>query len=277
MKRTLCALLCFGLHLPALAQDRSYDLVAGAESETISVWDAEGDPKGVVIFGHGWGGKPESYDKLIEPWTRLGFTVEAPLNLDSASHPRNATLPPEDAGLARSQAIIGQRMVTMLALREAVAERGLPVVLAGHSFGAFVAMTNGEGKWTFGDLDGPEPVAVMAFSSPGAIPMLVTDSSYAELDLPYLMVTGTKDSSGATMPTWEVHRFAFDRSPVGDKYLAIVDGGEHNLVSFEDETLAAPIGELTARFLRAYALGDEQARGLLATQPVGDGITLEVR
>lgn len=263
------------LSAPLSAQDGSYELLIGDVQEVVSVWEAEGEAKGVVLFGHGWGAEPELYDRLFDGWTKQGFTVEAPLNLDSEDHPRHAALPPE--GFARSQAIIGQRMQTMLDLRAIAGERDLPVVLAGHSFGSFVAMTQGEGKWAFGALEGPRPDAVIAFSSPGQIPMLVPETTYETLDLPYMMVTGTKDATGTSMPTWEAHRLAFDRSVAGDKYLLVVEDGGHNLAALGEDAPADALIEWSGRFLSAYALDDEAAKAALASEDGEGRITIERR
>ncbi len=263
------------LSASALAHDRTYEIETDGQNETIFVWDAHGETKGVVLFGHGWGGQPANYDRLIDGWTELGFTVEAPLNLDSDAHPRHASLPPE--GMSRTVAIVGQRMETLLSMREAAEERGLPVVLAGHSFGGFVAMTHGEGKWFQGPLEGPEPAAVIAFSSPGAVPPLVSETTYSSLDVPFMMVTGTKDSTGTSMPTWQVHRFAFDRSNPGDKYLVVVDERGHNLIALDDEELVQPIITWSGNFLSAYASADASAKAALASDPIEGRITVERR
>lgn len=257
------------------AQDRSYELSVDNNNEVISVWEAEGEPKGAILFGHGWGAEPALYHRLFDGWTKLGFTVEVPLNLDSKVHSRHKALPPE--GLPRSQAIIGQRMRTLIELRNVVSKRGSPVVLAGHSFGSFVATAQGEGKWAFGPLEGPRPVAILAFSSPGIIPMLVPDSAYETLNLPFMMVTGTKDTTGTSMPTWEAHRLAFDRSIKGDKYLVVVQDGGHNLAVLADETPAEAIVEWSSRFLSAYALNDEAAKTRLAASDGEGRIALERR
>ena len=260
---------------PLSAQDRSYELSVSENDEVISVWEAEGEPKGIVLFGHGWGAEPFLYDRLFEGWTKLGFTVEAPLNLDSEEHPRHQTLPHD--GFPRSQVIIGQRMRTMIELRNAAAESGLPVVLAGHSFGSFVATTQGEGKWAFGPIEGPRPAAILAFSSPGVIPMLVPDTAYETLDLPFMMVTGTKDATGTAMPTWEAHRLAFDRSVEGDKYLLVVEDGGHNLAALAEGTPADAIVYWSGKFLSAYAFDDEAAKTTLASSEGEGRITLERR
>lgn len=259
----------------AFAHDRAYEVEIEGQKETIFVWNADGEAKGVVLFGHGWGGKPADYDRLITGWTDLGFTVEAPLNLDSSTHARHASLPP--AGMPRTIAIVGQRMKTLLALREAAAARALPVVLAGHSFGGFVAMVHGEGKWFQGPLPGPKPAAVLAFSSPGSVPPLVSDTTYTSLDVPFMMVTGTKDTSGTSMPTWQVHRFAFDRSNPGDKYLVVVDEGGHNLAGLDDAELVQPIIAWSGNFLTAYTTGDVSAKAALAKDPTKGRVTVERR
>ena len=261
--------------MPLSAQDRSYELAVEADEETIAVWNAEGEAKGIILFGHGWGAEPSQYDSLFDGWTKLGFTVEVPLNLDSETHPRHDALPPE--GFPRSQAIIGRRMQTMQALRDVAAERNLPVVLAGHSFGSFVAMVQGEGKWAFGPIEGPQPAAVLAFSSPGQVPMLVPDDAYETLDLPFMMVTGTSDATGTSMLTWEAHRLAFDRSIEGNKYLVVFEDGGHNLAVLNDDDLAQTIIDWTGRFLSAYALDDETAKEHLSSANAGEGIVVERR
>ncbi|WP_145916963.1 alpha/beta hydrolase [Erythrobacter sp. QSSC1-22B] len=275
IKFFLSAFVIAFLNAAALAHDRTYEIETDGQKETIFVWDAHGETKGVVLFGHGWGGQPANYARLIDGWTDLGFTVEAPLNLDSDAHLRHASLPP--VGMPRMVAIVGQRMETLLSLREAAKERGLPVVLAGHSFGGFVAMSHGEGKWFEGPLEGPEPAAVIAFSSPGALPPLVSDATYSSLDVPFMMVTGTNDSTGTSMPTWEVHRFAFDRSNPGDKYLVVVVEGGHNLDALDDEELAQPIITWSGNFLSAYASADASAKAALASDPIEGRITVERR
>lgn len=270
---SILSIVTFGA--PARAQDRSYEIEVQGQSETIQVWDAKGEPKGLILFGHGWGGRPASYERLFEGWAERGFAVEAPLNLDSGAHPRNASLPRD--GMTSAVAIVGQRMLTMLSLREAAAARGLPVVLAGHSFGGYVAMSHGEGRWFQGELPGPAPAAVLALSSPGVVPPLVTDETYVGLAVPFMMVTGTQDATGSSMPTWEVHRFAFDRSRAGEKYLLVVEDGGHNLAALDDESLAAPLLAWTSDFLKAYATGDATARAALARNPESPRIRVERR
>lgn len=260
---------------PLSAQDRTYELAIEDRNEVISVWDAEGETRGIILFGHGWGAEPAMYNRLFDGWSKLGFAVEAPLNLDSENHPRHEALPPD--GFPRSQAIIGQRMQTMLELRDFAAKRDLPVVLAGHSFGSFVATAQGEGKWAFGLLEGPRPAAILAFSSPGKIPMLVPESAYETLDLPFMMVTGTKDATGTSMPTWEAHRLAFDRSIEGNKYLVVVEDGGHNLAVLGDDAPAEALIDWSGRFLSAYALLDEASKANLASSDSEEGIAIERR
>ncbi len=168
-------------------------------------------------------------------------------------------------------------MQTMLELRDFAAKQDLPVVLAGHSFGSFVATTQGEGKWAFGSLEGPSPAAILAFSSPGKIPTLVPENAYETLDLPFMMITGTNDATGTTMPTWEAHRLAFDRSVEGNKYLVVVEDGGHNLAALGDDAPAETLIDWSGRFLSAYALDDEEAKANLATSDSVDGIAIERR
>lgn len=265
---------------PALAQDRSETITAGGTEFEVQVWDAAGEePRGIILFGHGWGGAPANYDRIMRSWSERGYTVRAAINFDSSAHPEADTL--DANSMAGLQKVVGGRFEVIAVEREAAAETGLPVVLAGHSFGAMVSQFHAEGKWAFGPLEGPKPAGVMVFSSPGAVPMLVTPTSYSSLDVPYMMVTGTADDVGAGARVWEEHRFGFDRSKKGDKTLVVVKEGKHNLIAFREEegeeVLFEPISTLTGLFLDAYAGGDNMARTALAEVEDTELLTIERR
>ncbi|MEN3972716.1 alpha/beta fold hydrolase [Sphingomicrobium sp. XHP0235] len=264
--------------VPAAAQDRSMELETTNGASKVEIWDASGDtPKGVILYGSGWGGSPSNYSTLLEGLSAAGYAVYAPVTLDSRQH---ADYSQENfSGMTGAQAIITDRMAATVALRDWFEAQmpEMPVVLSGHSFGSFVALTHAEGSWAFGPIPGPDIDAVLTYSSPGNVPMLVSDTSYTTIDLPLMMVTGTKDVGGQTFAQWEAHRLAFDRSVAGDKYLLVVEDGEHSLPRFLDESLTEPVLAASIAFLDAYVDKSAAALALLADGLEADRITIERR
>ena len=147
--------------------------------------------------------------------------------MDSREHPHTKDYP----GLASWKT----RVEDMRAL---IAHIGpAPFVAAGHSYGGLVALA----------LGGANPVApqgmalplfprlaraVMAFSPPAPIPVLVTEAGYAALRVPALVQTGTKDLvPGIPTPDpegWRGHLVPFTAAaPGGQRYGLVLEGVNH--------------------------------------------------
>jgi alpha-beta hydrolase superfamily lysophospholipase len=122
----------------------------------LRIWEPA-KAQGVIIFSHGAGGSPDSYDALFESWKAAGFLVVAPLHTDSSQYPnldRSILTRIADDGAAMVQYI--KLMVTWafhtriadVAAAQAWAARAapdLPYAYAGHSYGALIAMIRGGG------------------------------------------------------------------------------------------------------------------------------------
>jgi pimeloyl-ACP methyl ester carboxylesterase len=119
--------------------------------------------------------------------------------------------------------------------------------------------------------------AVLAFSSPGAIPQLINSRTYATLSAPLLMVTGDKDIVPGFVPDAAAHRLPFDTAPAGDKLLVTVRGGGHDLASTADPATAAAIADLGLAFLDTHLAGDRIARRRLGRMTTTSLFTLERR
>lgn len=235
----------------------------------ISIWTAP-DERGVVVFSHGYNGSPTAYQQLLSAWAAHGFTVIAPLHVDSLRHPEQAKY---DNRAAFSTRLLDLGVARALARH---AHPGKPLIVAGHSFGSLMSLIEGGAVTVAGPMGDPAVKGVIAFSSAGNIPNVVTPETYRTLDGPLLMITGDRDLVPGFADDWRDHRAAFDASPAGDKTLLIFSGADHQLPGTADGERFDQIVQATEDFLDAYALNDAAARARLQTF-AAEGVTVERR
>lgn len=236
----------------------------------VSVWTAA-DEQAVIVFGHGWGGQPAAYRRIISYWTAHGFTVVAPMHTDSMQHPQQAEATP--------QSIFMTRIVDLAVVRGYVkaSHPGKPLIAAGHSFGSLNALMEAGAVTIAGPQGDPDIKVVVALSTPGLIPQLVNPSTFATVNTPVLIVTGDADLVPGFVTNPLDHRAAFDTSPAGDKMLLTFAGGDHSLVGNADAADFELIAATTVDFMRAHALDDAAARARLDALTAPEGVTLERR
>lgn len=283
---TLAALalsLAFAPLTPAFAQTAPAPAVASALEAThveltapdgraidVSVWQAA-DERGVVVFSTGFGGSPAAYSRILSTWVADGFTVVAPLHVDSLRHPEHARYD--------SRAAFSTRLVDLGVTRAFVraAHPGKPIIAAGHSFGSLMSLIEGGAMTVAGPLGDPDVRAVIAFSSAGDLPNVVLPETYARLNTPTLMITGDADLVEGYVTDWHAHRSPFDRSPAGDKMLLVFAGADHSLVRNADADDFDLIVTATIDWLEAYGLGDAAALARLAALTAPAGVEIERR
>ena len=242
---------------PAIAADtkvaaQTVDLaVSPTRSTSMMVWKPA-TVRGVALFSTGHGSAPENYGQLADLLTANGFAVLAPLHVDSRRHPDRAKF-----GMMNG---FFERFADLRAA-SAYADTqfpGVPTIAVGHSFGSLIALCLGGALPYIGKLRNPAVKAVLCFSTPGKIPNLVQPTAYATLDVPTLLVTGTKD----VVPGWATdpadHLYPIESAPAGDKFALVVTGADHDLV--EQETPFARAASAVTHFVRGYGLGDAAAR-----------------
>ncbi|HZV83353.1 MAG TPA: alpha/beta hydrolase [Brevundimonas sp.] len=236
----------------------------------VSVWEAP-DERGVVVFSHGYNGSPAAYERLLARWVEHGFTVVAPLHVDSRRHPDHAR---HDGPSAFST-----RVADLAVTRGFVktTRPGKAIVAAGHSFGSLMSYIQAGALTVAGPQGDPDIKAVIALSSAGDLPGVVLPGAYAGLDLPLLSITGDMDLVPGFVSDWRAHRSAFDASPRGDKTLIIFEGGDHSLVRTADEQDFDLVVRATRDFLSAHALGDPGARTRLNRLDAPSGVIIERR
>lgn len=207
---------------------RSWEL-AGPDGRAIAVteWRPVGRVRGTILFSHGAGSAPQYYPDFVAAWLGAGFRVLAPLHVDSREHPRTKDYP----GLASWKA----RIEDMQGLIAHLGEE--PFVAAGHSYGGLVALTLGGAEAVppqglAGPLVPRLARAVLAFSPPAPVPVLMTAAGYATLKVTALVQTGTRDvppGNAASDPeSWRGHLIPFTAAaPGGHRYGLVLNGVDH--------------------------------------------------
>ena len=236
----------------------------------VSAWSAK-DEQAVIVFSHGWNSDPARYHRIIKYWTDHGFTVIAPMHTDSLQHPRHAE------GDQRS--FVMTRIVDHAVVRgyAQASHPGKPMIAAGHSFGSFNSLMAAGAVSVAGPLGDPAVKAVIAISTPGVVPGLVSPSTYATVAAPVLIVTGDADLVQGFVTDPRDHRAAFDASPAGDKMLMTFAGGDHGFIGKAGPADFELMAATTVDFMRAHALGDAAAQARLDALTAPEGVTIERR
>lgn len=242
---------------PAIAADtkvapQTVDLAVSATRTTsMMVWKPAA-VRGVALFSTGHGSAPEKYGQLAHLLTANGFAVLAPLHVDSLRHPDRAKF-----GMMNG---FFERLADLRAASTYADAQfpGVPTIAVGHSFGSLIGLCLGGALPYLGKLRNPAVKAVLCFSTPGKIPNLVQPTAYTTLDVPTLLVTGTKD----VVPSWATdpadHLYPIESAPAGDKYALVVADADHALV--QQDAAFARVAPAATSFIRGYGLGDAAAR-----------------
>lgn len=218
--------------------------------------------RGAAIFGHGLGGAPGNYPKLIAALNERGWLVVAPTHFDSLARRDPVRLDDRILFTAFQARVDEQGAAARLAKREAP---GLPLVAVGHSFGAlFAAMKGGALAGLAPTARDPDVRASLMFSSPGRIPGVAVPQNFASMQVPLMTVTGTRDVVGGFIPDARAHLTAFEGAPAGRKLALIVQGGGHNLIERDAGPGRDRALEAALDFLDAHGRGDRAAAARLA-------------
>lgn len=264
-------------------------------------------PRGTVVFCHGLGSSRAAYGGLTDTWAAHGYVVIQPtfpdaigqiaverpeLGLDPGADLSGWTAMPEiraamhgvlhDSDYWMHRVRIVQAIMDGLGgiLGQTCPEaRGLPVAVAGHSFGAYTTQLfagaeidlPGHGATRFGD---KRFAAALILSGQGLDQQGLREGSWDGLTGPVLTVTGTRDG-GAKGQDWHWKCHPYELGPAGDKYLMVLEEGDHYLGGFApgDEGIIAQkdaVRGATLAFLDAYLARQMCAQNWLRL--VEDGI-----
>lgn len=257
--------------IAAPAATETIDLTVGSRTTKLTIWRPAAAPRGVLLFSTGHGSWPARYEAMAGTLVADGYAVLAPLHVDSMQFADREKFSPQQGFLER----IADMKAT--SAHAATVFPGVPVAAMGHSYGSLIGFGMGGALANLLPMRDTSVTAVLAFSSPGAIPGLVRPGAWQSLEVPAMMVTGTEDRVPGFVTDSTDHLQAIEQSPADDKYALVIRDGGHGLVG---ETGTAPFtrAQLAARrFLAAYLPPDAEARTALGTMPVAPGDRYIVR
>jgi pimeloyl-ACP methyl ester carboxylesterase len=256
-------------------------------------------PRGVtsarpIVFSHGALSSPMTYRELISQWVSQGYVVLAPQHDDAiieqgptirktnvrepSEWPISALLQDPSAWEKRVQSC--RACLDIADMVEGFTGVKLDLsrpVVAGHGYGAYIAMTllgatvtGPDGKpMSFHD---PRFFSGIFMSPQGPGVMGLTDGSWKDLAAPGLFLVGENDLDFTGQPC-EVKAKAYQLSHPGYKHLGILKGGTANSFSGQmarsnegEARLFEAIRAMTTAFVRAYADYDQAAFKDMTTQ-----------
>ncbi len=250
------------------------------------------DPAPVVLFSHGLGGSVLAATFLGHHWAGRGYLVLFMQHPGSDSSILEG-VPPSGLLAAFNAAASAQNLILRIGDVSAIIDQlelwnidpehelyqrmNLEQLgMSGHSFGARTTQTtSGEiVPWLPYATKDPRIKAAMPFSA--SVPNQETaEEVLQDADIPWLVMTGTEDTSPVGDTTVEDRLAVFPALPAGDKYELVLFEGEHN--AFTDGANGAngdrnpahhpTIEALSTAFWDAYLLGDVAALQWLT----GDG------
>ena len=202
----------------------------------------------VVVFSHGANGSPRTHDPLLRFWASHGFAVLAPAHADAAAagakDPAAESLrePAADAATDAKNWDGRARDLAFVAAATAAVEAAVPALqgrldegrvgVAGQSSGALAAMllagtavdvSKKEKDRSFAD---PIPKAFLLLSPPGRGQQGLTEKSWAAVERPLMVVTGTRDPGVRNKDdSWRLD--SYQLSPAGQKYAVFIEGASH--------------------------------------------------
>jgi dienelactone hydrolase len=178
----------------------------------------------LILFSHGANAAPDRYRALLDAWAADGFIAAAPRHVESEDNP--------DRGLYDSAAVRVTRIEDYAAVDAAMAiEFGpdIPVIAAGHSYGAIIAQAAGGAQLLGGlpRLTARKPRAVIAISPPPLLPGFIGAEGLSAIDAPTLNIMGDQDIMPGFVDRWEQHLAGYEVQRTDQAYALVFAGIDH--------------------------------------------------
>jgi dienelactone hydrolase len=289
----------------AVVSDADITLNDSSRSREIPVQVSYPDGPGpfpVIVFSHGAGGSGQTVRLLSRFWATHGFVVLAPTHADSVKG-RDPTLESmrETAADAAQDPKAWEnraRDIAFVIAASAAVEARVPALkgklddarvgVGGHSYGAFTAellagatveLSKGAKPKSFAD---PNPKAFLLLSPPGKGQQGLTDKSWATVDRPLMVVTGSRDWGVKNQdPSWRLD--AYQLSMPGNKYAVLIEdasslsqtglaaepgatlprGKGKNVTADEEVAIFKDVKIATLAFWEAFLKGDARSKAFI--------------
>ena len=181
----------------------------------------------LVVVSHASGGSNRAYPGLTSHWASFGYVVVRVSHADNDTN-IDAMTTALWRDRARDVSLVLDNLTQLAERYPELAGKidANRIAVAGHGRGAMTALMLGglrtfPGANTYAD---PRVKAVVAMSPAGPNDAWgFTNDSFAEIRIPALYLTGTRDAGATETETPEWRARAFELSPAGDKWLVIVE------------------------------------------------------
>ena len=178
-----------------------------------------------AVISHGTFAGSHDYDAIAQPLIERGYHVAIPVHPDSKSHPLNTRFSPKNYTAYRIED--HQLILEHIAQNYGADTKWVSI---GHSFGAvptayFAGASPDESLLKESALG--QPSHAITLSPPGIIPNVLTDESFAKLQSPTLIVTGTEDIVPTMIEDWRDHLDMYQGAPKGKAKAIIFEGQDH--------------------------------------------------
>lgn len=273
------------------------DVTDGRRRRTIPVrvyLPDQSDPAPVVLFSHGLGGTRYGSAYLGERWARRGYVVVyvqhpgsddsvwkgAPLLRRNAAMRKAASAENFRLRVEDIPAVLNELVRWNAKDRHPLRDRLDPtrVGMSGHSFGAVTTQAvSGQAFGALGARFTDRRIKAAIAFSPSSPRAGSVSQAFAAVAIPWMLMTGTRDTSPIGDVTVESRLAVFPALPRGDKYELVLHDAEHSAFTdralFGDRVPRNPnhhraILALSTAFWDAYLRDDTDAKRWLKSEAV---------
>jgi predicted dienelactone hydrolase len=189
----------------------------------------------LIVISPGFGGSHRSYVGLSSYWAGNNYVVirvnhaDRTANVNSPDDVWANATPADWRNRVRDVTFVLDSIPTLTQRFPELAGKidATKIGVAGHGYGAHTAMLLGGARTFPGSVSYADPrvKAIVAMSPQGPSDTRgLTQESWAELRVPAMFMTGTRDQGAAPAETPEWRSEAYKLSPAGDKWLVTIEG-----------------------------------------------------